>query len=1009
MKSILATVAVWLLGFGIAVAQAPTGTIRGFIQDSSNAVMPGVTVELTHLGTDAKRTTVTNGEGRYDFSFVPVGRYRLSATIDGFKSAVREVTLEVDQTQRLDVTMEVGAASETIMVVGEAPLIQSTSSNPGMVIDRRKTVDIPLNSRDFQQLTLLAPGSVVPPGGDVTFNINVAGQRGDANDFLIDGSTNNDLRNNQIILPPNVETIQEFKIQENSFSAEYGRAAGAVVNIVTRSGTNTVDGTVFYFLRNDRFDARNYFDDPKAPIPPFKRNVFGGVVGGPIMKGKTFYFFSYEGRRQRESVTLRARVPTAEERSGVLRNAQGTIVSNVSGQIDPVARRLLDLVPAPNSEGSFNWVGIGNRPRDANQYSIKIDHDFSSAHRTSFSYLWQHDIRNEPATSTNVAGFGDTRDALRYHATVTHTATLSPRLLNQTVAGFNMLDATAYAIDTTRPSDYGIGNRVTDPIGLPNINVVGWFQIGHGTAPFGWRDPKWTVRNTFSYVAGKHSIRTGGEWRTWRNRQYGTNQGQFRFDGTFSGNALADFLVGRAATAAAVFGDQTTRLKTDVYGLFAQDDMQVTKRLTLNLGARWEYYTPPQELQNREFQVFDEATGQLRGRNNAYAAQKDNIAPRIGFAFSPRADGKVAIRGGFGLFYNQGTVAVARNLVLNPPVTTSITFRGTTLADPFAGQGTAALATLDTVDEEIATPLVRSYNINTQYQILANTMVEIGYYGSIGRNLELTRDINQAAFIPGQSTATNTDQRRPYRGYSSIMKREFAGQSRYDSLQIVLNRRMSAGLSATGSYVLAKSEDYGSSGTSRPQNNANARAEKGPSDFDVRHRVVVSYIWELPWKFDSRLANAVLGGWQISGASQWQSGSPLNVTLSTDNSLTGNRQDRPNLTGDPVLSEPLPTQWFNVTAFARPDAGTFGTMARNAVYGPSFANTDVAFIKKVGSAQGVRAEVRCEIYNVTNTTNFGTPNLQFGSATFGQISRTRTIRGDAGSSRQLQLGLKLHF
>jgi outer membrane receptor protein involved in Fe transport len=572
-----------------------------------------------------------------------------------------------------------------------------------------------------------------------------------------------------------------------------------------------------------------------------------------------------------------------------------------------------------------------------------------------------------------------------------------------------MLDATAYAVDTSRPSDFGIGNLVSEPIGLPNANVVGWFQLGHGTAPFGWRDPKWTVRNTFSYVAGQHSLRAGAEWRTWRNRQYGTNQGQFRFDGTFSGNALADFLTGRAATVSAVFGDQTTRLKTDVYGLFVQDDIQVSRRLTLNAGLRWEYYTPPAELQDRDFEVFDETTGQLRARENAYRAQKNNIAPRIGFAFDPAGDGKTAIRGGFGLFYNQGTIAVARNLVLNPPVTTSITFRGTTLGDPFAGQGTAALATLDTVGEEIETPLVRSYNVNVQREIVQNTMVEVGYYGSHGRNLELARDINQAVFIPGQSTAVNTDQRRPYPGYGSITEREFVGESRYDSLRLALSRRMSAGLSLSGSYVLAKAQDDGSSGTARPQNNLDRGAEKGLADFDVRHRIVVSYIWELPGTFQSRALNAILGGWQISGASQWQSGSPLNITLSTDNSLTGNRLDRPNLVGDAVLSDPLPTQWFNVGAFARPAAGEFGTMERNSLTGASFANTDLAFIKKLALPKDVRAEFRFEVYNVTNTANFGTPNLQFGSATFGQISRTRTIRGDAGSSRQLQLGFKLHF
>ena len=759
------------------------------------------------------------------------------------------------------------------------------------------------------------------------------------------------------------------------------------------------------------FDSRNYFDDPNAPVPPFKRNVFGAVVGGPIIRGRTFFFVSYEGRRQRESVTLRSRVPTEEERRGIIRNAQGVVVQDLSGRIDPVAQNLLALVPLPNSTGSFNWVGIGKRPREADQYSIKLDHDFNNANRTTVSYLWQRDSRIEPATSTNLPGFGDVRDAHRYHGTVSHQATLSPRVLNQTVVGFNMLDAVAYAVDDSVPSDFGINNGVTDPVGLPNVNVVGWFQLGHGTAPFGWRDPKFSVRNAFSVVAGPHSMRIGGEWRTWSNRQYGLNTGQYRFDGTFTTNAYADFLSGRAATVSAVFGDQTTRLRTDVYSAFVQDDWTLGPRLTLNAGARWEYYTPPQEEQDRSFQIFNEQTGVVSRGTSPYKAEKANIAPRVGIAFDPRGNGKMAIRGGYGIFYNQGTVGVARNLVLNPPEAASITFRGTTLANPFSGQGVAPVPTLDTVESSIATPLVHSYNANVQIEVLPSTMLEIGYYGSVGRNLEVTRDINQAVFVPGGSTATNTDTRRPYAGYGSILKREFIARSSYDSLQIVVQRRMAKGFTASGSYVLSNSEDLGSSSGFRPQDSRNLEAEWGPSDFDVRHRGVVNFIWEIPGRFSSPLLNGLLAGWQISGVSQFQTGSPLNVILATDNSLTGVRQDRPNLVGDVDREDPSATGWLDPAAFAAPAPGQFGTLPRNAARGPGFSNTDLAVMKRFepGGAGGIRLEFRFEVYNLTDTVNLASPSVQLGSANFGQISRTRTIRGDAGSSRQLQFGLKLHF
>lgn len=993
-----------------ARSQVPTATVRGFIQDASGGFLPGVTVQLASLATGQQRQTVTDGEGRYEFSFIAVGRYELTATLTGFKTVARGLQLEVDQTLRLDVTLELGATEETINVVGDVPLVQATNANPGTVIDSRRMVDIPLNSRDFQQLTLLAPGSVVPPGGDVTFTINVAGQRTDANDFLIDGATNNDLRNNQIVMPPNVETVQEFKIQENSFNAEYGRASGAVVNIVTRSGSNDFEGSVFEFLRNDMFDSRNYFDNPDAAVPPFKRNVFGGVIGGPIVRGRSFFFGSYEGRRQRESVTLRSRVPADEERRGIIRNASGAVIQDLSGRIDPVAQRLLALVPLPNTSGSFNWVGIGKRPRDADQYSIKLDYDFNNSNRTTASYLWQRDSRIEPATSTNLEGFGDVRDAHRYHATVSHQATLSPRVLNQTVVGFNMLNAVAYPVDQSVPSALGINNGVSDPVGLPNVNVVGWFQLGHGTAPFGWRDPKFSVRNAFSLIAGAHSMRVGGEWRTWSNRQYGLNTGQYRFDGTFTTNAYADFLSGRAATVTGVFGDQTTRLRTDVYSVFVQDDWTVGPRITLNLGARWEYYTPPREQQGRSFQLFDEATRSIVRTTSPYKAEKTNIAPRVGIAIDPRGDGKMALRGGYGIFFNQGTVGVARNLVLNPPEATSITFRGTTLAEPFAGQGVAPVPTIDTVEASIATPRVHSFNGNVQVEVLPNTMVEVGYYGSRGRNLEITRDLNQAIFVPGGSTATNTDARRPYSGYGSILKREFVARSSYDSLQVVVQRRLSAGFTLSGSYVLSDSHDLGSSSNFRPQDSNNLEAEWGPSDFDVRHRAVANFIWEIPGRFSSAWLNAALAGWQISGVTQYQTGSPLNIILATDNSLTGVRQDRPNLVGSIDLEDPGATRWLDPAAFAPAAPGQFGTLPRNAARGPGFGNTDLAFTKRFEPAgPGLRVEARFEVYNLTDTVNLAAPSVQLGSANFGQISRTRTIRGDAGSSRQLQFGLKLHF
>ncbi len=1027
---------------------AQHGEIKGVIKDATAAVIPGVEVTVKNIGTGYSRTTASESDGSYSFTLLPAGEYEVTAKLSGFKAVSRKVTVRVAESIRIDLTLEPGEISETVVVEAEAPLVQLTNANVGDVIDTRRIIEIPLNGRNFNDLSLLAAGTVVPPSNAFLgqfFGLTTSGAREDANDFRLDGVNFNDMIQNQINFQPNVDTIQEYKINNNFFDAQYGRSSGAVVNIITRSGTNEFHGTFFEFLRNDALDARNFFDLSREAseratgreIAPFKRNNFGFTLGGPIWKDQHFFFINYEGRRQRESETVRAIVPTSDERNGIFKDASGNVILDISGQMSPVSRKILSVLPAPNSPGVFNFAGTGSRPRGEDEFSVRTDHRMSQSDTWAITYIHQQDRRQEPTSirEQNIGpGFGDTRIARRQLASIRETHVFGPSSVNEFTYGFNRIRIGFFGNFNASPREFGFGPTVEQ---FPDINVVGAMRFGVSAAfPQGRADTTHTWSDIFSYTKGKHAIRAGVEFRRFGHNGFLRNVGgTFTFDGSFArarrllpaGDpraAIVDFLLGQAVTYFRAFGDRDNNTTTTAFNFFIQDDYKLTQRVTLNFGLRYEANTAPSEAAGK-FTSFDLATRRLIGVDDPYDTDANNFGPRIGFAWDTTGRGKLVVRGGYGIFFDQPIINIVTPLATNPPFAFSQTFRrSVTLDNPTGLDDPRAPSTpsLSAVDPEFANAYTHQYNLNIQYELDRNTAFKIGYFGGKGTRLVIPVNINQAFFIPGSSTLANVDARRPFLGFGAITQAQSTANSNYNSMRLEFSRRASntgalRGLSVNTNYTLNKSIDWNSRRGFAPiQDVRNLRAERGLSDFDARHRFVVSYIYDLPfsWNGGSSFVRKLVEGWSINGVTQFQSGNHFTIGISGDNTLTGQRFDRPNLVGNPALpvGQRAVERWFNTGAFVRPATGEFGNVGRNTVEGPGFNNFDFSIVKNTFApsiSESFKVQFRVEFFNLFNHPNFADPGRLLGTGAFGRVSGTRTIRGDAGSSRQVQFGLRVFF
>lgn len=992
---LLAGVLLCLLFLSIPLA-AQNASLAGTIKDPQDATMPNVTVTLSNLDTGVAQTSKTDGAGNYEFPTVRPGNYSLKAEQPGFKTFVENrITLAVDERSRIDAVMQIGEASATVTVESNTVGVQTETSTLGSVVENKKIAEIPLNGRFFLDLALLQAGTVVPSTNNRTFlavpsgigisGINASGTREDSTNYLFDGINLSDMVQNQITFQPNIDMIQEFKVQTNAFSAEYGRNAGIIINGISKSGSNGFHGTGYEFLRNQRFDAKNYFDPP-GPIIPFNRDIYGYSIGGPILRNRTFFFTSYEGREGHEVASLKTQVPAPAQRAAVT---------------NPVIQKLLALVPAANDPTGTFFIGPTPRNRKLNQFTGRIDHNFSERDAIFGSFISNRDQRTEPTLQgNNLPGYGDFRPAKRELLSLGYTHVFSPTITNELRAGLNRVLISFVQAYNGNPSDFGI----TSPSAVfPDIVVSGGMIFGGITGfPQGRGDTTFQYSDTLAWVHGKHSIKFGAEFRRFRNNNFnGGTGGQINF-----GN-LAGFLAGAPSSITETALPATPGLRVNALGAFVQDDVKLTSRLTVNLGLRWEYNGVPNEIHNR-LGVFDFTTHALtpvgaNGVERPYQRQFTNFGPRVGFAWDPFGKGKTVIRSGAGFYYDQPVTNIVTGLGSNPPFSSSVNITSNfNLAAPFnapPGSGSAIAA----VDPNFKSGRVLSYNFNIQQEALG-TVFEAAYVGSQGRHLRITGDYNQG--INGV---------RPIAGYSSITIQEPVSNSNYNGLWLTANKRLAKGLTFNTSYTFSKSIDDNSVGSTNAQvqDFRNIRNERALSDFDARHRFVLSGVYLLPLKWDQNgFTKRLAEGWSISPIVNLQSGNPFSpIVQVTDTKGSLEAFDRPNLIpGQPLyVSNPTPFQFLNPLAFSKQTSAGFGNAGRNILTAPGFQDVDVAIAKLTSIKERFSLQFRAEAFNLLNHPNFSQPINSVTAATFGQITSTRTARGDLGSSRQIQLGLKLIF
>jgi outer membrane receptor protein involved in Fe transport len=1045
-------------------AQNIGGAIVGEALDPSSAVIAGAEITLTNVETQLERKTATDARGSFSFTALPPGAYKLLATARGFQRIdVEAIQLQVAQTIRADIHFTIAKDVQEVTIQATAAAVEGETSSVGQVIGRRLIENLPLNGQKFMQLAVLGSG-VVPAyqnrsstanngTGRSDMGVHISGGRTDANSYLIDGieTRSAQLGPPSILLSP--AAIQEFRVQKNLFEARYGQGSG-IVSMVTRSGSNGFHGTLYEFLRNERFDSANYFDNALGQKKaPFRQSQFGGTAGGPLRKNKLFYFFNYEGLRSRKSSTLGAIVPTVEQLSGNLSGLASTKRDAASGQpaiLDPstgqpfpnnrippqllssAVSKFLKYIPQPNASiGGQNLVLTRSRKNDDNQLTGRLDANLRASDTISGRYIWYDSDLFQPGIAplygTILPFRGQTVSAQETHL-------FSPSLLNVFRAGYNRSIALTGWERTPNSIATGLGLKNLDQgpleFGLPTFVVAGYATLGAPLFAGGNIDNIYQISDEMNWNRGRHNVAFGMDLRqTQFQLQAGASPtGFFTFDGRYSGNSVADFLLGTMAAATTQPGISVTNSRSNSYNFFVQDDFKVSSRLTLNLGLRYEYEQPFYEIDGKEgyFDIKQQKlitrvpanysklqlpsskiTYDPGFRRGIYEPDYNNWAPRVGFAY--RANDSTAVRGGYGVFYSKTQANELNGKLNNPPVVLSISLTGALNTpnllidrDAFPPVSQLQLGTLSpySINPKDRTPYFQQWNLVVQRRLGGSIVAEAGYIGSHGLHLADRVNINQAVPPPNPANPTPLASRRPFPDWGDILSFNYGEQSSYNGLQTRLEKRFSRGLSLMAGYTWSHSIDTSSRGAgaaSWHQDVRNLHADRSSSDFDVRHHFVLSYTYELP--FGKGRWEKLARGWGINGITTLLTGNYETVRVVGDRANTGGAPyQRGNISPGCANNGNLPRssrtveRYFNTDCFSITPLGTFGTSGRNIVQTPGLNNWDIGVVKNTAITERTRLEFRAEFFNAWNHAQFVVPNMSVQSPLFGKIRNARDPR-----------------
>jgi len=1077
MKCSLFCVAAVLVAFAIAAtpAHAQTGaaSMTGLITDQSGAAVPGATVTATNQATNVDYTAVTNEAGNYTITSVPIGTYVIKAELTSFKTATtKPITVEAKQILRLDFKLEVGGLEQNVEVTSESPVLQTESATVGEVISGTTLSSLPLNGRNTGQLSLLLPGTVTPNPSTFTAIRNtgsggrpyVNGNREQTNNYTLDGVDMNESIDNLVAYQPSPDALAEISVETNNYAADSGNVAGAVISNVLKSGTNQYRGNAFEFYRNSSMDANSWANNrSNAAKPDRRQNIFGGTLGGPLVKNQLFFFANYQGTRFDAPGTETASVAPDSWRHGDLSSIGSTVIRDPStgqtfggnqipaGRISPIAAAILNntsLYPLPNRNVtgvSGNYVGSRLETIDADQFDVRVDWSPSNKDKVFGRFSWAN-FEDLVSKRPFALLLGSDQTAPFRNLALNWNRIIKPSLVNEALFGFNQIAVVNDTLDWA-----GIGNANStfgiaggQPIaGLSALTLnSGLTTVGAGASDSDTLDRTYQFNDKVTWLAGRHTLKMGGQLLHYNQRRFyaGNNGllGIFTYGGAFSGFPFSDFLLDQLSQVGRGSSSDPWRQIHNRIALYVQDDLKLTQTLTLNLGLRWAYTQPLVEKDNRQGN-FDLSTGQeilaadgSRESRALYNSYKKGFEPRLGFAWRPSQ--RWVYRGAYGISqYMEGTGANLR-LPLNPP----FFFESAAQYDSTTGPGSLAtgfsqLVPLDKPSGQVRawSPNLRpqftqQWNVFAEYLLTPTASANIGYVGNHATHLVTPVEGNQP--LPGVGDPNSwapLQTRRPLYAtaplITNISTTASEGHSDYSALQTSVRQRNVHGFEYLASYTLSRARSnnlgyYGSGGVAAEgaywMNAYNPEANYGPAFFDARHNFVISANYEIPYGRGrtygsdiSPVLDSVLGGWRVSGIYQARSGFPITVTDGSAPSLQGTRgNERPNCVGDPVPADQNISHWLDITAFSRAAKGTFGNCGVGVARAPGYQNIDAVLAKQFSVGGPRYFEFRAEAFNLLNHPSFGPPARDLNSPnTFGQITTT------VSTARTMELVFKFYF